>query len=212
MGGSAPRTLTELGCPCLLLLLLLLGRASSVRYSHMLILLCCVDKISQGRPYDHTLWGLTRPPSPPPISPPALDQIGLPCLACSLHATADTGRGRAGRILDKTWTGEAWDARGWDSLWAARESETRAAPCLPPARPPGKGSRGPRYLSPCLPLGPHPSRLWGKLPQMGGRRSTDAIRHVCLARFIAPSPSPARGPSPRRPVLAWLLMAQDRPH
>lgn len=36
MGGSAPRTLTELGCPCLLPLLLLLGRASSVRYSHML--------------------------------------------------------------------------------------------------------------------------------------------------------------------------------
>lgn len=109
--------------------------------------------------------------------------------------------------LAESWKSEAWDALGWDSLWAARESETRAAPCLPASRPPGKGSRGPRYLSPCLPLGPHASRLWGKLPQMGGRRSTDAIRHVCLARFIASSPSPARGPSPRRPVLAWLLMA-----
>lgn len=132
-------------------------------------------------------------------------QIGLPSLVCTGH-----GRYSPAVELAESWKSEAWDARGWDSLWAAREGETRGP--MPASRPPGKGSRGPRYLSPCLPLGPHHSRLWGKLPQMGGRRSTDAIRHVCLARFIASSPSPARGPSPRRPGLAWLLMAQDHTH
>lgn len=61
--------------------------------------------------------------------------------------------------LAESWKSEAWDALGWDSLWAARESETRAAPCLPASRPPAwEGlERAPLFIpmppagTPCLP-------------------------------------------------------------
>lgn len=111
-----------------------------LRNSHA-YLLGSNDKISQGRPDDHSVEPSYL------LSPSPLPSLGAS--PSTLSRTGKTPRGRARRILDKRSLGRA--RVGFPAGWGAREAERETPCCLPAA---WEGSQGAPLFIPMLPRDP----------------------------------------------------------